>query len=63
MDQERAVPYVCEHGSAKTIEGWEDVPPVSEDCGRARCRIVERAERLRDELARPAREAAGGLAP
>jgi len=38
----------------------EDLPPVNEDYGRASDRIVER---LLDDLARPAREAAGGLAP
>lgn len=50
-------------GGGKATEVWDDVPPVSEDYGKARDRIVERVERLLDEITRPAREAAGGLAP
>jgi hypothetical protein len=78
MDQERTVLFVCEHGSAKSvvavrplpeayggsraIEIRGDVPPVSENYERARDAIVERIERLLDELGEPARGAAGGPA-
>lgn len=32
------------------VEQWDDVPPVSEDYGKARDRIVERIRHLLDEL-------------
>jgi hypothetical protein len=50
------------YGGADVVEVWEDVPPLGEDYERARTAIVERVDRLLDELAEARSEAAGGLA-
>jgi arsenate reductase (thioredoxin) len=47
------------YGRPVGIEIWEEVPPVSEDYARARDRILERLERLFDELAEPGSPAGG----
>ena len=56
-------PLLEGYGGADAIEVWEDIPPVSEDYERARTAIVERVNRLLDELAKAPLGAAGGYAP
>ena len=50
----RVVAFGCDLSNlapaSMAIERWDDVPAVSEDCGRARDAIVARVRQLADQL-------------